>query len=248
MHSTALSELYKYLKSRAVLASDLDALIGYHGFKYGLEKACCMADTTVEELIEHVNLQKSIQKIGKVVDFTMGMPKLTLDTKDCSMDVALIEMATEHCPFDESTKYMCYSTGDVISTPRMELSFTNNKIDRRNIFDDKIIDNIEVHGRGARTSIDLYLRLRPSKDKAYVRKWSIVPNTEPIFDTYHASSFDRKKNLSIQPGDSGMWFWTEEDKIVGVGIGYLECNGCDKSIILPMKTVAGAIEYMLGKL
>jgi hypothetical protein len=251
MHSTALSRLYKYLKSRAVLASDFDALRRYHGFKYGLEKACRMADATVEDLIKYVNLGSSIQELGRLVEFTTGMPKLALNTKDYSVDVALIEMSMEHYPIDETTKYVCFPTGDIISAPRMELSVTNGIVDRCNIFDDTShsVDNeIEVHGMGARTSIDLYLKLRPSKDKAYIRKWSKTPNTEPIFGTYHASSFDTKKNLSIQPGDSGMWFWTSEDKIVGVGIGYLECNQCDKSIILPMKTVAGAIEYMLSKL
>ena len=41
-----------------------------------------------------------------------------------------------------------------------------------------------------------------------------------------------------------MWFWTK-DKLVGMGIRYLEGNQQSKTIILPMENVARAIEVML---
>jgi hypothetical protein len=251
MHSTSLKQLYKYLKSRGVSASNFDLLRHYHGFKSGLEKACNMIDETVKGLIEKVNLENSIQELGQVVGFTTGIPKMSLNNIDCSVDVALIELKANNIEInaiDTSTRYMCVTKGEQINSPPMTLIVTNEKIERGNIFDVtscSVEDKIEVHGMGARTSIDLYLKLRPI-DKVYVRKWSKTFNTEPIFDTYHASSFDEKTNISIQPGDSGMWFWTK-DKLVGMGIGYLEGNQQSKSIILPMENVATAIEVMLAR-
>jgi hypothetical protein len=249
MHSTALQQLYKYLKSHGVSSSDFDALKERFGFKVGLEKACNFAEKSIQGLQEYVNCEKNIQKFGDLVVFTTGMPKITLNELDCSVDVALIEVNVSNIEIDITDtfiKYMCLTTGNKINTPQMILTVKDGKIEQDNIFDvlNSIVDNeIEVHGVGARTSIDLYLKLRPTH-KAYVRKWSKKTNTEPIFDTYHASSFAHNKNISIQPGDSGMWFWTE-DKVVGMGIGYLQGNQQTKSIILPMKNVARAIEVML---
>ena len=231
MHSTALKQLYKYLKSQGVLASSFDLLKHYHGFKSGLEKACKIIDETAKDLVEKVNSESSIQELGQVVGFTTGMPKMVLNNKDCSVDVALIEVKAndiEIDTIDTSTTYMCVTEGEQIKSPQMILTVTNGKIEQDNIFDITscyVGEEIEVHGMGARTS------------KTF--------NTEPIFNTYHASSFDEKRNISIQPGDSGMWFWTK-DKLVGMGIGYLEGNHQSKSIILPMKTVAEAIEVILG--
>jgi hypothetical protein len=251
MHSTSLKQLYMKLKSHGVSALQFDSLKHYHGFKSGLGKACKMVDAKVEDFIEQVNSESSIQEFGYLVDFTTGTPKMSLNNIDCSVDIALIEVKTNDVEIEttdtSSTKYMSFTTGDQIESPQMILTVTNGKIEQDNIFDItscSVGEEIEVHGMGARTSIDLYLKLRPM-NKVYVRKWSKTFNTEPIFNTYHASSFNEKRNISIQPGDSGMWFWTK-DKLVGMGIGYLEGNHQSKSIILPMKTVAETIEVMLG--
>jgi len=89
-----------------------------------------------------------------------------------------------------------------------------------------------AHGYGAFTSADIQVTIQDTFTVFTVDR-SI--SDSPIFQCIRGSTL--AGGFTLQPGDSGTWFWCDEKKLLGMGIG----TESEDVMILPIKDVVDAV-------
>ena len=97
-----------------------------------------------------------------------------------------------------------------------------------------------VYGRGARSIDTMRATVNPLQTDMYFRTLEL--SVDLVFRCIHAET-----NMNWQPGDSGTWCWTEDKKLVGMGIGYAHIEGKHFCCMLPMTNVLESIQHLINR-
>lgn len=95
----------------------------------------------------------------------------------------------------------------------------------------------DVYGRGARSIDTMRATVNPLQTEIYFRTLTL---DGLVFKCIHAET-----DGNWNPGDSGTWCWTEDSKLVGMGMGYAHVGRVHYCCMLPMTEVVASIQYLI---
>jgi hypothetical protein len=99
----------------------------------------------------------------------------------------------------------------------------------------------KVFGRGARSTNTMKCTVDPEDSDIYFRAVTPAGIGNLVFYCVHG-----KAPFNWIAGDSGTWCWTEDGKLVGMGMAFAHIDNVHCCCILPMSCVVAAIDHIMN--
>jgi hypothetical protein len=166
---------------------------------------------------------------GSLFDSLFGQLRLS----ETMVDVALVKMT-------QPVEPQCFPSRvypDVM-LPHLQLGDGGTEILKVSDFPNCAFN---VYGQGARSRGMMKAPVNPLQAHIYFRPVQPGGDDGLVFMCIHAKA--KKDNWTC--GDSGTWCWTEDGKLVGMGMAFASIQGENYCCMLPMEDVLSAIEQMM---